>query len=95
MAFTPHQGWYSDRKSPYWEKRPKAPQGVLGTLIKIQNTLPSWPYRYLILRTTFGPIQHLPGAKNAIFAQNSPFARGMTILHILNSLKTRQKVINA
>ena len=23
MVYTPHRCWYSDRKSPYWEKSPK------------------------------------------------------------------------
>ena len=25
MYYTPHQCWYSDRKSPYWEKSKKVP----------------------------------------------------------------------
>ena len=95
IVYTPHQCWYSDRKSPYWEKIPKVPLGVLGTSITMQNTLPSWLYQCLTLRTTFGPFQHLSGVKHAILPLKRPFARGRTILHILNWLKTRPKAANA
>ena len=40
IVYTPHQCWYSDRKSPYWEKSPKVPLGASGTSITIPNTLP-------------------------------------------------------
>ena len=75
----------------YWEKSPKVPQGASGTSITVPNILPSWFYQCLTLCTTLGPIQHLPGAKVAILAQISPLAKGRTILHILNWLKTRPK----
>ena len=76
LVFTPHQGWYSDRKSPYWEKIPKVPQGVLGTPITIPNTLPSWLYQFWTLHITFGPFQHLPGAKNNILPSNALLPEG-------------------
>ena len=75
----------------YWEKSPKVPQGASGTSITVPNILPSWFYQCLTLCTTLGLIQHLPGAKVAILAQISPLAKGRTILHILNWLKTRPK----
>ena len=40
IVYTPHQCWYSDRKSPYGEKSPKVPLGASGTSITIPNTLP-------------------------------------------------------
>ena len=42
MVYTPHQCWYSDRKSLYWEKGPKVPKCAQRTLITMRNTLPSW-----------------------------------------------------
>ena len=28
IVYTPHQCWYSDRKSPYWEKSPKGKTNI-------------------------------------------------------------------
>ena len=52
IVYTPHQCWYSDRKSPYWEKSLKVPQCASGTSLTMPNTLPSWSYHYLTLCTT-------------------------------------------
>ena len=95
MVFTPHQCWYSDRKSLYWEKKPTSAFRCLGASITIPNTLPWWFYQYWTLWTTLGPFKDLPGAKNAVLALFSPFARGRTVLHILNWLKNCPKVENA
>ena len=46
IVYTPHQCWYSDRKSPYWEKIPQVPQDVLRTSMTMPNTLPSWLYQF-------------------------------------------------
>ena len=78
----------------YWEQRPKVHQGVLGTSITMPNTLPSLLYQYLTLCATFGPFQHLTGAKMAILAPKCPLGRWKTILHILNWLETHPKVVN-
>ena len=95
MAYTPHQCSYSDRKSPYWEKSPKVSEGTSGTLITIPNTLSWWLYLYSTLCTILGPFQHRPGPQMAILAPNRPLGKGRTVLHILNSLKTCSKVVNA
>ena len=72
----PHQCWYSDRKSPYWEKIPQVPQDVLRTSMTMPNTLPSWLYQFWTLHTTFGPFQHLSGVKNAILPPNALLPEG-------------------
>ena len=95
IVYTPHQCWYSDRKSPYWEKSLKVPQCASGTSLTMPNTLPSWSYQYLTLCTTLGTFLHLPEAEMTILALNSPLGRGRTILHILKWLKTHPKVVNA
>ena len=95
MVYTPHQCWYSDRKSPYWEKSLKVPKIASGTSLTIPNTLPGWSYQYLTLCTTLRTFFHLPGAKMTILASNSPLGRGRTILHILKWLETHPKVVNA
>ena len=95
MVYTPHQCWYSDRKSPYWEKSLKVSKFASGTSLTIPNTLPSWSYQHLTLCTTLGTFLHLPGAKMTILASNSPLGRERTILQILKCLKNHPKVVNA
>ena len=50
MVYTPHQCWYSDRKSPYLEKSWKVSEGTSGTWITIPNT------SLLMALTIFNPL---------------------------------------
>ena len=50
IVYTPHQCWYSDRKSPYWEKNLKVSEGTSGTSITIPNT------SLLMAITIFNPL---------------------------------------
>ena len=76
MVYTPHQCWYSDRKSLFWEKSPKVSEGTSGTLITIPNT------SLLMALTIFNPLNRTwaistpPRCQKGYFGPEQPLCQG-------------------
>ena len=76
IVYTPHQCWYSDRKSPYWEKSLKVSEGTSGTSITIPNT------SLLMALTIFNPLNRTwaisrpPRSQKGYFGPEQPFCQG-------------------
>ena len=76
IVYTPHQCWYSDRKSSYWDNSPKVSKGTSGTLITIPDTsLLMTLYLFISLNRTWA-ISRPPRSQKGYFGLKQPFCQG-------------------